>query len=79
MPGGIGIGLVWGWLIGGRRWSPPSASVWSLVSATLAAEAALLAGPGVAVALLGAAVVAAALHAAWSYQLRQQRGASGSS
>jgi hypothetical protein len=79
MPGGIGIGLVWGWLIGGRRWSPLSVGAWLLTAMVVAAEATLLAGPRVAVPLLGAVVVAATLHAAWRHELGLRRDANASS
>jgi hypothetical protein len=65
MLGSIGVGLVWGWLLAGRRASPSTVVVLIAATMLVVAEAALLAGPHVVPPLLGAALGTGLIRATW--------------
>ena len=75
VPGSIGIGLVWGWLLAGRRGSPTTECILFASTILVAVEAALLAGPYVVAPLLGGVLGAGLLHATWLRHLRRLRDA----
>jgi NhaP-type Na+/H+ or K+/H+ antiporter len=74
--GSIGVGLVWGWLLGsltGRIHRPWTTGVSAaLATGVVATCAALLAGPRPLALLLGAVALAALLHAGWRGELARQ-------
>ena len=77
--GAVGLGLVWGWLIGGleARGRRLLLEGLALGAATLllAAQVTLLADWPALPHLLGAAGLAALLHRAWRWELRARFGA----
>ena len=76
--GGIGMGLVWGWLAGivlaaGEVRGPIAGAVWlAVAAAALAAEVAWLAGERPLVAFLLAAPLGLLLHSGLRWSLRQR-------
>jgi len=72
LAGGIAFGLVWGWLLAQRFAQPLRVPAAAVASAAVAAEAALLAGPGAALGLL-TATIAGGLLRTWLTRAIAQR------
>ena len=74
--GGVGLGLVWGWLMGGVvakvRLSPLTTLALSVATLLLAIEVLLLAGWLVLALLLIMAALSIGLHFAWRHELRNR-------
>lgn len=77
LAGGIGFGLVWGWLLAQRfaepLGGPVAAGAAGIATAALAGEAALLGGRAAALGLLAASGAGALLRITFSRALAQRK------